>query len=454
MTAETTKKYDILDMETGRLDRRIFVDEAIYQQELEKIFGRAWLMVAHESLIPNPGDFFLSYMGEDPVIVTRDQDMKMHVLLNMCRHRGNRVVRADDGNASNFMCTYHGWTFGSDGTLNHVPGEQEAFYGNLEKERLALFEARCDSYAGIIFACWDKEAPSLEDYLGDARWYLDSNFNRFENGMIAHGPQKWIEPCNWKAPVDNCSDNYHVPISHYSSAYVANKVRGLPMQSMEQQLANPNPSHHVFVNGHSLTFRIRDANAPRPIRRGVTEENKALFDEWDEISATEAEKRLGFERARELQLGNHSLFPNTVLGFRLAHPRGPYKTEFWHFALVPKDAPEPVRNASQNATSQFNGAAGIFEQDDIDNWRQVTEASKSPIARRLLAELSMGLGHSGPSEEWPGDHSERYISENNQRNFYMRWMEFMNAEGWRNIHLDPPTAKYEGTATFQGPSEA
>ena len=102
------RKYDILDPKTGQLDRRIFVDQAIYEEEMEKIFGRAWLMVAHESLIPNRNDYFLSYMGEDPVIVTRDQDNKIHVMLNMCRHRGNRVVRGDDGNATSFMCTYHG----------------------------------------------------------------------------------------------------------------------------------------------------------------------------------------------------------------------------------------------------------------------------------------------------------------------------------------------------------
>lgn len=453
MVATSNGKYDILNLDTGKLDRRIFVDEDIYKEELEKIFGRSWLMVAHESLIPNPNDFFLSYMGEDSVIVTRDKDMKIHVLLNLCRHRGNRVVRADDGNQTTFMCTYHGWNFGNDGCLRHVPGEEEAYYNELDKDQLGLYEARVGVYAGIVFANWDRKAPSLEDYLGDARWYLDSVFNRFEGGMQAYGPQKWIEPCNWKAPVDNCSDNYHVPISHFSSATVSNKVLGIPLNTMKDQLADPNPNHHLFVNGHSLTFRLREPDAPRPIRRGVTPENKETFDKWDEISDAEAERRLGYERARQLSLGNHSLFPNTVLGFRLAHPRGPLKTEFWHFGLAPKNAPEEVKHGTQNSSGQFNGAAGIFEQDDIDNWRQMTEASKSPIGRTLAADLSMGLGHAGPREEWPGVHSDRYISENNQRNFYMRWMEFMNANDWNEIHLDPPTARYEGTANFDGSSK-
>ena len=104
------------------------------------------------SLIPNPHDFFLSYIGQDPVIVTRDADGEIHVLLNICRHRGNRLTRADDGNAKSFMCTYHGWNFNNDGRLSDVPGEQEAYYGELNKSELGLIEAKVDTYAGIIFA--------------------------------------------------------------------------------------------------------------------------------------------------------------------------------------------------------------------------------------------------------------------------------------------------------------
>ena len=119
-------QYNLIDIEKGTLDRSIFTGQQVYQDELEKVFGRAWLNIGHASLVPNPNDFFLSYMGEDPVIITRDTKNGLHVFLNMCRHRGNRIVRADDGNAKNFMCTYHGWTFSNEGKLVSVPGLQEA----------------------------------------------------------------------------------------------------------------------------------------------------------------------------------------------------------------------------------------------------------------------------------------------------------------------------------------
>src|SRR5207248_2662601 len=225
------RKYAIIDPATGKLDRRIFSDQVVYDDEMERIFGRAWLMIGHESLVPAADDFFHTYMGEDPVILTRDGQGRLHALLNMCRHRGNRVCRVDDGNAKRFMCTYHGWTYRNDGALDHVPGESEAYYDALDRSSLGLIEARVETYAGIVFATWAKDAPSLETYLGDARWYLDTVFNRRDGGMQALGPMKWLEPVNWKTLVDNCSDNYHVPTSHLSSAQVQTRYLGRPRLS-------------------------------------------------------------------------------------------------------------------------------------------------------------------------------------------------------------------------------
>ena len=442
-----TKKYSIIDAETGALDRRIFVDADIYQEELEKIFGRAWQMVGHVSLVPNRNDFFHSYMGEDPVIMTRDANGQLHVFLNMCRHRGNRIVRADEGNAKNFMCTYHGWTFSNDGRLEHVPGVTEAYYDDLPVDELSLIEAKVDTYAGIVFATWDHEAPSLEAYLGDARWYLDTVFNRRDGGTVAVGPIKWLQPVNWKTPVDNCSDNYHVPVTHASAAAVKARFIGRPRPTMEQQLVSD--ARHVSVNGHSITTRPRGSTGLE-ILAGVTKDNRERFERYHEETLPEVERRLGRFRATEVRLGNHSLFPNGVLGFRLALPRGPLMTEFWDFTVFDKDAPEEMKHALSAGHAQNNGATGLNEQDDIDNWRQVSEASRSPVARRHSQRVSMGIGHAGAHDDFPGVVSERYISESNQRHFYRRWEEFMNADSWADIPIEPMTANFEGTATLHG----
>ncbi|MDP6497128.1 MAG: SRPBCC family protein [Dehalococcoidia bacterium] len=443
-----SKKYNVIDLETGKLDPRIFSDNDIYQEELEKIFGRSWLMIGHESLVPKVNDFFHTYMGEDPVILARDSKGTLRAFLNMCRHRGARIVHTDIGNAKNFFCAYHGWTYSNEGKLEYVPGAEEAYYGALDRECLGLVEARVNTYAGIVFGNWDAGAPSLEDYLGDARWCLDVAFNRLDSGTEAIGPMKWIEPLNWKTAVDNCSDNYHVPTTHLASILAQGRQFGIPRTTHEQQFQSPNK--HLFINGHSLTMRFLERPDQARQMHGVTQDNRAMFEEYYRATQSEAERRLGVVRASQLQLGNHSLFPNGVLGLRLAHPRGPLETEFWHFVVVEKDMPNELKRALRMGSGNYNGVTGLFEQDDMDNWRSVTRSSRTPVARKYSQDLSMGIGRAGSDLDFPGVVSERYTSENNQRNFYRRWQEFMNAKDWREIPIEPITAEFGGTAEMNG----
>jgi phenylpropionate dioxygenase-like ring-hydroxylating dioxygenase large terminal subunit len=135
MAADVTR---LVDVENGRISRRIFIEREIYEQELERIFARCWLFLCHESQIPRAGDFFSTYMGEDPVLVVRDTEGQLRAFLNVCRHRGNRLCRADAGNAATFTCAYHGWTYRNTGQLVGVPFIKEAYYGALERERWGL----------------------------------------------------------------------------------------------------------------------------------------------------------------------------------------------------------------------------------------------------------------------------------------------------------------------------
>src|SRR5690606_32909297 len=111
----------LVDAEAGLIDRRIFSDQDIFEQEMRQVFGKSWLFVGHESQIPNKGDYFMSQAGRDAVVVTRDSDGEVRVMLNMCTHRGMPVCRYDKGNAKRFTCPYHGWTFSNNGELSGLP---------------------------------------------------------------------------------------------------------------------------------------------------------------------------------------------------------------------------------------------------------------------------------------------------------------------------------------------
>lgn len=179
---------DRVDLREGVISREIFMSQEIHHAELENLFPRAWLFVGHESQVPRPGDFFSSWMGADPVLLTRDDKGEVHVLLNSCRHRGMRVCRYDEGNTMQFTCPYHAWSYSIDGSLVSVPGDlhgvphhKAAYNGRLDKSRWGLVRTpKTKNYKGLVFACWDEQAPEFEDYVGDFHHWLDNLADAFD----------------------------------------------------------------------------------------------------------------------------------------------------------------------------------------------------------------------------------------------------------------------------------
>ena len=130
----------LVDVDSGMISREVYVNEEIYRQEQEQIFMRAWLFVGHESMVPNPGDFVASRMGEEEVLLVRDRKNKIHVYLNTCRHRGMKVCRYDQGNALVFTCPFHAWTYDTEGRLVGVGHAKEAYGPEFDKNDWPLHE--------------------------------------------------------------------------------------------------------------------------------------------------------------------------------------------------------------------------------------------------------------------------------------------------------------------------
>ena len=269
----------LVDLGKGQISREIFVNEEIYAQEQERLFARAWLFVGHDSQIPNPGDFFVSGMGEESVILCRDRATgqarglkahgAIHVFLNSCRHRGMKVCRYDEGNTAVFTCPYHGWSYGADGRLAGVPYFREAYHSGLDRSQWGLVEvAQLCNYKGAVFATWDRAAPPFAEYLGEFARYLDLTLDSWDGGEggieVLGGIQKWLIPCNWKFPAENfCGDSYH-NISHRSVDLAGIGPSGSGRRDMREREMARRLQVSFYERGHQTGIYLMPQGEPTP----------------------------------------------------------------------------------------------------------------------------------------------------------------------------------------------
>lgn len=441
--------YDrLVDVESGLISRELFVNDDLYRQELEKLFARAWLFVGHESQIPNPGDFFVSRMAEESVILCRDQKSAIHVFLNTCRHRGMKVCRYDHGNTSTFTCPYHSWSYTTDGQLFGVPQYKTLYEGTLDKSKFSLIEVpRMVNYKGTIWASWDASAPDFFDYLGGAKEHLDMVLDcrdgREGGSMVFGGVHKWVIPANWKFAAENfLGDTYHNP-SHASVDMIgigpsaAAGVKG----RRDDEMAG---AQHVWVSypqGHGIHSAIRPEGAPYA---NAYIDNKPVEDYFR--SCFEARNRKLGDRARLIPFTG-TLFPNTSYHGRqpralcVWHPHGPTQTEVWRFFMVDKDAPDNVKDTLRHYYMRYSGPAGMTEQDDMENWNYATAASRGTIARRYPYNYQQSMNATRENDPVPGTVSLQ-ITEQNARNFYRRWVSYLKGESWDQLlGAETPAAK-------------
>jgi 3-phenylpropionate/trans-cinnamate dioxygenase alpha subunit len=426
---------ELVNVADATQSRSIFHDRAIYDDELRQIFNRCWLLLGHESQLPETGDFFRTYMGEDDVIVVRGEGGRIRAFINACMHRGNKICQAEWGKTRAFTCSYHGWSYDIAGNLAAVPLEKE-IYDNLDRSRFGLAPvARVETYKGLIFGTFAAEGPDLATYLGDLRWYLDVVLESSSAGIELVGTPYRVEiPGNWKLPVENAiGDGYHVTWAHAGAMRVVGSIAA-------------GRSDHVLGIGadnsgvdHSGAIEI--SAPPHTVLTTLDgQSGYALYDhpgpvlEYIEANRPDVIARLGELRGRQIY-GSEThigIFPNVQviqgLNFiRVIHPRGPKAFEVWTFAMVDKAMPDAVRTIIEDHVRQTFGPAGLLEGDDGDFVEAITHSAAGHATRGLKVWLGMGQGRRVPWDG-PGEASPGLVNELCQRGFYEQWQRTMMAE--------------------------
>ena len=432
------------DVRDGWIPGAIYSDEEIYALERERVFGRAWIFLAHESEIPAPGDYVLRRILDDSFVVVRDEEGRARVLLNVCRHRGMQVCRAERGNASHFRCPYHGWTYKNTGELVGVPFHADAYGGGdgLPLESVALLTPpKVGIYNGLIFASLNPDAPALEDYLGDLKFYLDFYTRQSPAGPDVRGPQRWRVRCNWKIPAENfCGDTYHTPHTHLSIAEIKMWREHTPGKRKEGVL------YFAHIGG-GTTYKlppgsIRERLAyigypPEMIEQMVSVwspgQKKLVGDTGFIVSASTVFPNLSFVHNWPKVTEDGPTVP--FISMRIWQPLSAVETEIYSWFLIDRQAPAPFKEASYKSYLMSFGVSGMFEQDDVENWTSITSVVSGQLGRQLRLNSRMGLDARGdllrrPVEWWtgPGEAFQGF-GEWNQRNLLRTWCGFMDGDG-------------------------
>ncbi|KTT30985.1 Rieske 2Fe-2S domain-containing protein [Pseudomonas rhizoryzae] len=373
-----------------RCRRSVFTDPALFELELKHLFEGGWVYLAHESQIPAINDYFTTWIGRQPVMITRDKQGDLHGLVNACAHRGAMLCRRKQGNKSSFTCPFHGWTFSNGGKLLKVKDGKHGAYpeqfdcdGSHDLTRLARFE----TYRGFLFGSLSAAVPELSDYLGETRVIIDQIVDQAPEGLeVLRGNSTYTYDGNWKLQMENGADGYHVSSVHWNYSatmqrrnYAAEGTRTVDANGWSKSVGGV----YGFEHGHILLW----TQLLNPEVRPVYGHREAL------------RERLGAERAELIvgQTRNLCLYPNVYLmdqfstQIRVVRPLAVDKTEVTIYCFAPKGESAADRALRIRQYEDFFNVSGMGTPDDLEEFRACQSGYQGNT--ELWNDLSRGALH-------------------------------------------------------------
>jgi nitrite reductase/ring-hydroxylating ferredoxin subunit len=381
-----------------------YVDPDLFELEMDRVFGQAWIFVAHDSQVREPGTYVTTRIGRAKVVVVRHTDDSIRVLHNRCPHRGTQVCTLKGGKVRFFQCGYHDWTFHTDGKLRSVPLHEGYADWQARRDSIGLEPvARVDQYRGFVFASLSPTGPSLADFLGYMKTSLDDLVDRAPGATHRSAVQ--------------AADAITVPLvrpafgAHRSESLKAN---GAPLTKMDTLGVRAFPYGHSFIGG-----------LPRPPSTG------AVMDEYRGL----LEQRHGRDRAAEiLGVDRHinviypSLLTQGSFGqIKVIQPISVDLTETVVYPIRLKGAPDEVFRNSIRSISNANSPANFVLPDDMAMYQRTQEMLReSPDFW-----VDFGRGYGQEERDDHGGLRGRGTHELSMRNNYQAWLDYMVMESVR-----------------------
>ncbi|ABM59762.1 aromatic ring-hydroxylating oxygenase subunit alpha [Verminephrobacter eiseniae] len=361
------------------LEAPFYLSEALYQVDMEHIFGQHWIFVAVEPQIADAGDYITVDLGVDSILIVRDDEMQIRAFHNVCRHRGTRLCASRQGMVGNIVCPYHQWTYDLAGQLIHAKHMSDDF--DLRSHGLKPVHVR--SLSGLIFICLAEQAPQdFEQMAAEMTPYIAPH--QLSQCKVA-AQVDLVENCNWKLTMENNRECYHCVGNHpeltislyeYGFGYKPDALNIGRLQRFEEILA----ANHKRWEGMGLPSAEIDT-LERRVTGFRTQRLPIDRSGQSQTMSTEVASRKLLADFVEPALGGLSFWtqPNSWHHFMSDHtvnftvlPISATKTLVRSTWCVHKDAIEGVDYSVENLTSVWNATN---EQD-----RRLVEESQIGIA--------------------------------------------------------------------------
>lgn len=396
-----------------RVHGRLYRESAVFEHEIERVWNRVWVYLAHESELPQPGSYLRRSIGRQPILLVRGLDSNIRAFFNRCRHRGNLVCHLDKGSAKTLACPYHGWVYGLDGQLL-ARSFDEAYPASPAAHELGMTPLpRVDSYRGLIFGSLAEDGITLGAHLGAAKEYLDLIMDRSPDGEVnlSAGTHKMKYRGNWKMlPENSLEGAYHGNFIHNFAFHMADKRSGRDRSTAHVDSVRYLPGGHMVEDFRSTKFSKPPARTP------------AHEEYWNSLVAAHGEARVS-----EVMSGRTPMlfvFPNLMYiqtHFRRVLPISADETYVYYQPALLKGAPPQINRELLRHHEGYFGPAGFLASDDLE----ILERSQNALHAEGNEWLYIGRGIEREKELSDGVIAGNTMDENQLRGFWRHYAALM-----------------------------